>query len=88
MGYRLINYFIEYNFYTKIFFNQKTSNMGETKSKGQGFNDVIISKLDNHKMEIVLTVSVSQDGETTVTVFKEIKKDEPSSGGNSDDGKK
>jgi hypothetical protein len=50
--------------------------MAEGKNKGQGIDEIIVEKLKNHQMEIVLSVVVSPEGETTVTFFKDKKKKE------------
>jgi|GEM_PF-4643368 len=47
------------------------------KTKGQGFSEVITTKLDKGTLEILLQVEVSAEGNTVVTVFKGVKKEEP-----------
>ncbi len=47
------------------------------KTKGQGFSKLITSKLADGTLEILLQVEISEKGNTTVTVFKGFKKEEP-----------
>ncbi len=47
------------------------------KTKGQGFSELITTKLADGTLEILLQVEVGENGSTTVTVFKGFKKVEP-----------
>lgn len=47
------------------------------KTKGQGFSELITRKLTDGTLEILLQVEISEQGSTTVTVFKGFKKEEP-----------
>ena len=44
------------------------------KTKGQGFAEIISQKVASGEVEIILQVEVSSEGNTTITVFKELKK--------------